>query len=209
MKIFPSTLVINGSVEDLSDLLSTLGHLQISNNPDLLEVTEYTIDSIRTITKFLANKPFSHSSKVVLINNADKLNTESQNALLKNLEEPGLDNYFLLATNRPSALLPTIISRCQQIRFQSVSTHNTPQLAIPRSLEEKLFMSSELASDRLSTIAYLESQLTAFQSQLIVAPSLPTQAMLKRIIKTINLIKANIDPKTALDFLLLSSPTST
>lgn len=204
MKIFPSTLVINGSSEDLSDLLSTLGHLQISNNPDLLQVTEYTIDSIRTITKFLANKPFSHSSKVVLINNADKLNPESQNALLKNLEEPGLDNYFLLATNRPSALLPTIISRCQQINFQSVSTHNTPQLTIPRSLEEKLFMSSELTSDRLSTIAYLESQLTAFQSQLIVAPSLPTQAMLKRIIKTINLIKANVDPKTALDFLLLS-----
>lgn len=207
MKIFPSTLVIHGSQGDLNDLLSSLSHHQIQNNPDILEVTEYTINSIRSITKFLANKPFSHSSKVILIKDAEKLSLESQNALLKNLEEPGPENYFLLTTNRPFALLPTIISRCHQIRFQTASISNSPALIVPKSIEEKLFMSAELASDRLSTMTYLESQLTAFQSQLVDSPSMSSQAMIKRIIKAINLIKANVDPKTALDFLLLSSPS--
>lgn len=207
MKIFPSTLVIHGSPGDLAELLSSLSHLQIRNNPDILEVTEYTINSIRSITKFLANRPLSHSSKVVLIKDAEKLNQESQNALLKNLEEPGTENYFILTTDRPFALLPTIISRCHQIRFQSESVPDTQVITVPKSIGEKLFMSQELASDKLSTLTYLESQLTAFQSQLVSSPTMLNQAMIKRIIKSINLIKANVDPKTALDFLLLSSPS--
>ncbi|MBI2465323.1 AAA family ATPase [Candidatus Shapirobacteria bacterium] len=204
MKIFPSTLVIHGSQGDLNDLLSSLGHQQIQNNPDILEVTEYNINSIRSTTKFLANKPFSHSSKVILINDAEKLNAESQNALLKNLEEPGAGNYFILTTNRPLALLPTIISRCHQIRFQPDATDKGPPLVVPQAIENKLLMSQELATDKINTTLFLEAQLSISQAKLVSSPTIANHQMIKKIIKSINLIKANVDPKTALDFLMLS-----
>jgi DNA polymerase-3 subunit delta' len=54
---------------------------------------------------------------VFLIDEADKLNDASANALLKVLEEPPRTSYLILITARPAILLPTILSRCQMIRF--------------------------------------------------------------------------------------------
>ncbi len=53
--------------------------------------------------------------KIGVIFDADRMNTESQNAFLKTLEEPPADSFFILATGNPSALLPTTRSRCQSI----------------------------------------------------------------------------------------------
>jgi replication-associated recombination protein RarA len=204
MIFFPSTLVINGLPEQISELISNLGHGQIINNPDILQVTEYTIASIREINKFLANRPLSHDSKIILIADADKLNFESQNALLKNLEEPGKDNYFILTTTKPYSMLSTIVSRCHLIRHPVNSTQIQPLLTFPQTIKDRLLLSEQLASDRVSTTAYLESQLESFQKELVNSPSLQTSNTIKKILKSINLIKANIDPKTALDFLMLS-----
>lgn len=55
------------------------------------------------------------SKKVGVIYDADRMNTESQNAFLKTLEEPPADSFFVLATGNPSALLPTTRSRCQTL----------------------------------------------------------------------------------------------
>ena len=54
--------------------------------------------------------------RVIIINNADKMTTEAQNALLKNLEEPPLDTIFILTTNSTSSLLETIISRMHIVK---------------------------------------------------------------------------------------------
>lgn len=53
--------------------------------------------------------------KLGLIDDADCMNVNAQNAFLKTLEEPPSDSFFILATGSPSSLLPTIISRCQTI----------------------------------------------------------------------------------------------
>ena len=53
--------------------------------------------------------------KLGLIDDADCMNVQAQNAFLKTLEEPPRDTFFILATANPSSLLPTIISRCQTI----------------------------------------------------------------------------------------------
>lgn len=205
MIFFPSTLVINGSPSQISELINNLGHSQVINNPDIFEVTEYTIATIREINKFLANKPLSHESKIILIRDADKLNLESQNALLKNLEEPGNDNYFILTSVRPYSLLSTIVSRCHLIRHQISTEAYTPHIQIPKTIKERLLMSEQLTQDRIGTTVFLESQLEAFQKELTSKPTISTANTIKRIIKSISLIKANIDPKTSLDYFLLSS----
>ncbi|MFZ2153118.1 MAG: hypothetical protein WAV41_03615 [Microgenomates group bacterium] len=204
MKLFPSTLVINGNHSEISKILSTLGHQKIENNPDIFAVGEYTIASIREINKFLSQKPLAHDNKVVLITNSDNLQKEAQNALLKNLEEPGPHNYFILTTSRPHSLLATIISRCHILHCDSPHLDPEKILAIPSDPSTQLTLSDSLASDKLSTISYLENQLHLFQQELTKNPSLKNSQTIKKIIKSIALIKANVDPKTALDFLMLS-----
>ncbi len=62
-------------------------------------------------------RPYEGVARIFLIEEADKFNDESANALLKTLEEPPSTTYIVLLTSRPSVLLPTIRSRCQTIRF--------------------------------------------------------------------------------------------
>ena len=53
----------------------------------------------------------------MIIDDADALLPEAQNALLKTLEEPPPASVFILVTSRPDVLLPTVRSRCQRLRF--------------------------------------------------------------------------------------------
>lgn len=76
------------------------------------------IDSVREIENFLRYRPLEAPYKVVLILQAEKLNPQAGNALLKSLEEPPLYALFILITERPDQLLPTIVSRSQIVRFR-------------------------------------------------------------------------------------------
>ena len=87
------------------------------NNPDLFwyhpQRDEYGIDLIREITQKLSLKPYQYTHKVVVIENAEKLTVEAQNALLKTLEEPEAHSLLLLIVNHKDNLLPTVVSRCE------------------------------------------------------------------------------------------------
>lgn len=67
-------------------------------------------------------KPLLASRKVYLIDPAERMRAEAANALLKVLEEPPAYVVLVLVSSQPSALLPTIISRCQQVVFQLAGT---------------------------------------------------------------------------------------
>jgi DNA polymerase III subunit delta' len=75
------------------------------------------IDQVRDAIERAAYRPFEGRRRVVIIDNAECLNAEAQNALLKTLEEPPAASTFVLVTSRPDMLLPTVVSRCQRLRF--------------------------------------------------------------------------------------------
>ncbi len=75
----------------------------------------YGIDIVRKLKKWSLLKPFNANVKLALIQHADKLTTEAQNALLKLIEEPPQDTLIFLTTKNKNLLLETIQSRCQTI----------------------------------------------------------------------------------------------
>ena len=80
-----------------------------------------TITQIRQLGLTLSSRPNEADYRMVLIQDAHQMNNQAQNGLLKMLEEPPLKTFFILIADKPSMLLPTIISRCRQFRFKQMS----------------------------------------------------------------------------------------
>jgi DNA polymerase-3 subunit delta' len=76
---------------------------------------QITIDQIRALDDFLHIGTHRHGMRVVLLHPAEAMNRSTANSLLKSLEEPVPGTLFLLVSNEPERLLPTIRSRCQQL----------------------------------------------------------------------------------------------
>ncbi|MGH9897604.1 MAG: ATP-binding protein [Pyrinomonadaceae bacterium] len=80
------------------------------------------VNQIRQLEREAFSYPFEGKARIFLIEEADRLNDASSNALLKILEEIGLTTHIFLITSRPDSLLPTIRSRCQHVRFSPLTS---------------------------------------------------------------------------------------
>ncbi|WP_375688401.1 DNA polymerase III subunit delta' [Pseudooceanicola sp. LIPI14-2-Ac024] len=78
---------------------------------------EITVEEARKMKGFFAMSAADGGRRVVIVDAADELNTSAANAILKILEEPPRDTTILLIAHQPSALLPTIRSRCRELRL--------------------------------------------------------------------------------------------
>ena len=79
------------------------------------------IDQIRKSFDFINRSSFNNKCRIILINNTEYLNNNSSNALLKILEEPNNNTYFILISHQLSNILPTIRSRCIKFYFKNPS----------------------------------------------------------------------------------------
>jgi DNA polymerase-3 subunit delta' len=92
------------------------------------------VDQMREIEREANFRPFEGKARVFLVDDADKLNDQSANALLKTLEEPPPTSHTILITSRPAMLLPTIRSRCQAIRFSPLTASEIEQHLLKNKL---------------------------------------------------------------------------
>ncbi len=83
--------------------------------------TVITVDEVRRLAGFLHLSAPDGGRRAVIVDPADEMNTAAANALLKMLEEPPPGVTFLLVSHQPSRLLPTIRSRCRELRLSPVS----------------------------------------------------------------------------------------
>lgn len=79
------------------------------------------VEQIRQLRDTIAMKPFEAVTRLMIIHDAHTMNPSAANALLKSLEEPPPNTVFLLLTDQPGRILPTVVSRCQLIRFTPLS----------------------------------------------------------------------------------------
>ena len=98
--------------------------IQSGNHPDIILVEPsgpfIKIKQIRDICDTLSLKPYEAKLRIVIISNAQAMNPQAANALLKVLEEPPERTVLILTALQTSDLLPTIVSRCQHIRFSPI-----------------------------------------------------------------------------------------
>ncbi len=78
---------------------------------------QITVDEVRRLKSFFAMSAADGGRRVVIVDAADELNTSAANALLKLLEEPPVRATLLLVSHQPTRLLPTIRSRCREVRL--------------------------------------------------------------------------------------------
>ena len=117
------------------------------------------IDAVREIEKKVARKPLLSGRFVVLIDEAEAMNEAAANSLLKTLEEPAGDVFFLLVTARRAALLPTILSRVRILHFGALSPEVIERALLARGIAEDQARALAAAADgSLSHALLLEEE---------------------------------------------------
>lgn len=115
-------------------------------------------------------KPFKGGRKIAIIDDADLLNIEGANSLLKTLEEPPPLSVLILIGTSPARQLPTIRSRCQTIRFEPLPSETVARLLIEQeivSTEAEATLIADRAEGSLDTATELaDPAIWEFRKQL-------------------------------------------
>ncbi len=108
------------------------------------ESQDISIDQVRTLVLARASfAPHEGRAKVFIIRRADELSVSAANALLKTLEEPNDKTHFILLSSQPDALLSTIRSRTQRVRFAALPDAVVTKLLVARGVDA--FRAQEIA----------------------------------------------------------------
>lgn len=192
--------------------------------PDLMivepeEGKEISIKKIREVQSFLAYKSYNGGFKMVIVDDAEKMNQEAQSCFLKTLEEPKGKTLLILISSKPDMLLPTIFSRCQTLKF--FKPKDLPEN--PRRLKKENEILSSLMPLMNSTLAekfkyvksidfdqqdlgeILEVMQKYFRKQLLDDTLDKKAGNILNLIEDINnkFIFTNVNPKLALEILLM------
>ncbi|MBI5442629.1 MAG: DNA polymerase III subunit delta' [Deltaproteobacteria bacterium] len=124
--------------------------IDAGNHPDLhvlvAKGSSISIQEIRALKEALSYRAFERGRKVAILRDSFRMTREAGNALLKLLEEPPSDTYLFLLAHQRSQLIPTLVSRCQALRFDPLSREELRRLLLSRGVAED-------ASERLAEFA--------------------------------------------------------
>jgi len=105
-------------------------------HPDLhlveAEGSQILIQQIRELEGELSIKPKESTRKVVIIDEAGTMNQDAANAFLKTLEEPPPETYMILVVESREALLPTVASRCHEVRFSALGKADIEEFLVEK-----------------------------------------------------------------------------
>jgi DNA polymerase-3 subunit delta' len=160
------------------------------------------VEQIRAMQREIYLKPFEGKRKVIIIAEAEKMHNSSANSLLKTLEEPPLDANLILTSNDVNKLLPTVVSRCQQIRFGKISA---------KIIEEKLMEVYHVDKEKASYYAnisngsygkaldFLRGEKENLRRDAVDLLEVATDGKTNQIIRTVNQILGRWDRNSILE----------
>lgn len=182
------------------------------------DVASIGIKDIKELLPKIQLKPLKSPEKAIIIEEADLLTVEAQNALLKTLEEPPINTIILLMSSSKEVFLPTILSRCQIITLKK----NTSELGSEErkaiqemyhtlttlNTKQAFELAEKLAKEKEKTPIILE-KLIIIGREIFLDEVGQKQVLNARIIKFLqithtNLISSNINTRLELEHLFLS-----
>ncbi len=176
------------------------------------------IETIKLLQKKIFFKPLKSPSKIIVIEDAQLLTPEAQNALLKVLEEPPAHTFIILGTETKETLLPTILSRCQMIELEekkkelsdkTVEEINAFLTELPNlSIGDKLKHAERLAKDKEKALLWIENFILVLRENMLQNlenANVNKIEILKSFQSLHTLLKTtNVNPRFAIENTLLS-----
>jgi len=122
--VFAKALNCEAGGADACDACTSCRKIDSGNHPDILIIRPegqfIKVADIKELQERMRFRPLEGTRRVVIIDDAERMNITSANSLLKTLEEPSPTNVFILVSSRPHLLPLTILSRCHRLRFNPV-----------------------------------------------------------------------------------------
>lgn len=174
------------------------------------------IEDIKHMLKKIFLKPIKSEYKAIIIDEAELLTIEAQNALLKILEEPPAHTLILLSTTTKETLLPTILSRCQIIQLeeeqQTLSEKDKAELQtfiqeLPDwGIGERLKKAEVLAKDKDKAIIWINKLILILRERMIENEEPGSYVTLIKTFQILHtqLKTTNVNPRFAIENTLLS-----
>ncbi|MGI8419624.1 MAG: hypothetical protein ACR2LN_03180 [Candidatus Levyibacteriota bacterium] len=180
------------------------------------------IEDIKQLQKKIFLKPIKSKSKAIIIQDAQLLTPEAQNALLKVLEEPPAHTMILLNTTSKEALLPTILSRCQivELEIEPLKLKEKELLELQTfitdlpnlSIGQKLKYAEKHAKDKDKALAWIEKLILVLREQTITVilndseESMNDNVLILRSFQSLHttLKTTNVNPRFAIENTLLN-----
>jgi hypothetical protein len=117
-----------------------------------------TVDDVRTTLEKMSLKPFMGGKKIAIFNDADEISIVGANTILKSLEEPRPDTYFILVLSNPSRLPTTILSRCQRFFFDRLTADEIREIIALKGIKEISEALTLLADGSAASLDSLQAQ---------------------------------------------------
>lgn len=160
------------------------------------------VEDIRRIQETVKFGPNESAYQVVIVQHAEKMNTQAANAFLKTLEEPHPKVVFILLCNHFSNLLPTIVSRCQTLGFPAAEKVYSKIEGLisftdfkSYSISDKFKLTETLSKD--STM--MPIQLEAWIAELSTTQNPDTQAAIDGLLEIMSRLDSNLNQRLQLD----------
>jgi DNA polymerase-3 subunit delta' len=140
-KAFLASLICsNGQGKEACGVCPVCAKVSSGTHPDVLWIKpeknkKIIVDDIRRIKEQLCLKPYEAPRAAAVIEDAHMMNAFSSNALLKVLEEPPGSSLIILLTNKRELLLPTVVSRCMEVRFGPLPQEDTVRILASGSMD--------------------------------------------------------------------------
>lgn len=183
-----SFLIINKNKESRSEYISNLCKQNAIRTFDITIIEKdetkqsLGIDDVKQMQKKLFLKPLHSKTKAVILEDAQSLTTEAQNAMLKVLEEPPEHTLLILSADSEEGLLPTIQSRCQIVKLKEegkafsekeeqevrnfIDTLN--HLSNPQALK----IAETMAKDKQKALDWIERVILIIRENLLQSPNI-------------------------------------
>lgn len=162
----PSGIGLGTVARHLAGQIGTLNHIVLPEKDEKVDIDKgvISVDSIRRL--YTQTRSIQTGNTVILIDYAERMGQQAQNAFLKLLEEPTAGVHFILATHTPSRLLPTVTSRAQSVELKPILKQQTEELldalnvTDTKKRQQLIYMANGLPAE-LTRLASDEAYFTA------------------------------------------------